>query len=173
MVLNCARCHSQPLTAAAHGTLSCPRCRGLYVPRARMVEFIADPPGLQVQSRGGDEGALCPNDKSMMIRARVDTSDGTAIYLDRCGSCQAVWFDAGEWSTLSSEHLLERLDEFWTAEWRSRQRHESEKAQYEERLREAFGPELYTRLLAMAHDLRGHPRRSQALAILREESAKH
>lgn len=105
-----------------------------------------------------------------MTRARVDIPGGTAVYIDRCPSCKSVWFDAGEWNALASAHLLDHLDELWTVEWRNRQRREVETAQYRERLRETFGSDLYARLLEIAHELRGHPRRSQALAIIREES---
>jgi Zn-finger nucleic acid-binding protein len=117
------------------------------------------------------EGIRCPADHSIMTRARVDVPGGGVIYIDRCPSCRAVWFDAGEWSALASAHLLEHLEEFWTSEWRNRQRRVVEKAQHEERLKAIFGEDLYTRLIALAHELREHPRRSQALAIICEESA--
>jgi len=172
MVLNCVRCQSQPLTSTAHGTLSCPRCRGVYVPQARVAQFIEDPPELVPASPLEGEGIRCSSDHSIMTRARVDVPGGGVIYIDRCPSCRAVWFDAGEWSVLASAHLLEHLEEFWTSEWRNRQRHVVEKAQYEERMKETFGEDLYARLLALAHELREHPRRSQALAIIREESAR-
>jgi Zn-finger nucleic acid-binding protein len=65
---------------------------------------------------------------------------GTAFHLERCPSCHGVWFDDGEWSALATAHLDERLDEFWTAEWRTRQRREHDRHEYETRVKEAFGP---------------------------------
>jgi Zn-finger nucleic acid-binding protein len=143
----------------------------MYVPGGRVAQFIEDPPEAVPGPPVEGEGVRCAADHSIMMRARVDIPGGDAIYLDRCSSCKGVWFDAGEWSALASAHLLDHLDEFWTAEWRSRQRHASEKLQYEQRMKDAFGDTLYARLLELAHELRGHPRRSQALAIIREESA--
>ena len=114
----------------------------------------------------------CPADGAIMSRARVELAGGGAVALDRCGSCRGIWFDAGEWAALASAHLLEHLPEFWTAEWRTRQRRESEHAHHEARLREEFGAALYEEIVALAQRLRNHPRRSEALAILREESGR-
>ena len=169
MVLNCVRCQSQPLTITAHGTLSCPRCGGMFVPQQRIAQFVQDLPEPVSATSVAGEGIRCAADHSIMTRARVDVPGGDAIYLDRCPSCKSVWFDAGEWTALASAHLLEHLDEFWTTEWRNRQRHVQEKAQYEARMKEAFGEELYGRLLSVARELHRHPRRSQALAIIRDE----
>lgn len=68
------------------------------------------------------------------------------------------------------EKQVERIDEFWTAEWRARQRRERDDASHDRRLREAFGPELYDALQEVARRLKGHERRSQALAFIREAS---
>jgi Zn-finger nucleic acid-binding protein len=146
----------------------------MYVPRNRIAELAADPPPDADGASLEGAGVRCPGDGTLMSRTRVNVrgSDG-AVYLDRCASCLGVWFDAGEWNALASARLLDQLDELWTAEWRSRQRREAERQEYEARVRETFGPELYERLLSVAHELRSHPRRSQALAILREESETH
>jgi Zn-finger nucleic acid-binding protein len=131
-------------------------------------------PGFSVEpSKSADGAAIrCPSDHSVMSRSKIETSPADApIYLDRCASCLGVWFDQGEWAGLASRHLLEHLDEFWTVEWRNRQRKQHEHLQYEQRLREEFGEALYTKLVEIAALLRDHPRRSQALAIIREESA--
>ena len=92
------------------------------------------------------------------------------FHLERCNSCLAVWFDAGEWGALASSQLSEHIDELWSAEWRENQRRVHDRAKYQERLEEAFGPELCRQILSVATALRGHPRRSQALAVIREES---
>lgn len=114
---------------------------------------------------------LCPIDRSILTRAEIDMGEGHApIHLERCGSCRGVWFDAGEWSALAERHLLEQIDEFWTAEWRAKQRRERDAANYARRTREELGPELHDALQEIAGRLKGHPRRSQALAFLREHS---
>ncbi|HEX7808495.1 MAG TPA: zf-TFIIB domain-containing protein [Thermoanaerobaculia bacterium] len=115
------------------------------------------------------QGARCPADDVIMSRAEVSAGEKT-IHLERCSSCRGVWFDAGEWTTLAEAQLLDRLDEFWTAEWRAEQRRRQTRDNYERRNREELGDELYAQIEALAAKLRGHARRSQALALLREAS---
>jgi len=127
--------------------------------------------------RGGskahdDQGGQCPSDKSIMARAAIQVAGEPApVHLERCNSCRGVWFDGGEWSLLAAKHLLEHIDEFWSAEWRASQRHALEHEQYQRRLEETFGAELLGQIRSLAGALRNHPRRSQALALLREESS--
>jgi Zn-finger nucleic acid-binding protein len=116
-------------------------------------------------------GGRCPEDRSILSRATIDVGDDRPpIHLERCGSCRGVWFDAGEWTLLADRHLLENLDAFWTAEWRAQQRRRVDAANRQKREREEFGPELHDALLDIAARLKGHERRSQALAFLREAS---
>jgi Zn-finger nucleic acid-binding protein len=107
-----------------------------------------------------------------MARAAINVAAEPApVHLERCSSCHGVWFDGGEWSLLSAKHLLEHIDEFWSAEWRTTQRRTLEHEQYQRRLEETFGAELLGQIRSLAGVLRNHPRRSQALALLREESS--
>ena len=170
MILECPKCEHEGLSEASHGTSRCPRCNGLFVPRGAAAASAAEIPASEAPAGYDDRTGRCPADRTIMTRAEIALGDGRAIHLERCGGCQGVWFDAGEWNALAGAHLLDHLDEFWTAQWRARQRHEQGKRDEERRAEEAFGPELYARLMVMAQTLRGHPRRSQALAILREES---
>jgi Zn-finger nucleic acid-binding protein len=176
MIRNCPRCQRERLDEGKYGEWHCSACGGLFVPRSHLVELMMS--GQLEAATGGASAssdrtaARCPADASIMSAAEIALPEGTgAVRVDRCGSCLGVWFDAGEWSSLATGHLLARLDEFWTAEWRSRQRHERERAEAETRLKEQLGTELYAEIAALAATLRGHPRRSQALAILREWSA--
>lgn len=122
------------------------------------------------QSTNDAQGGQCPVDAVIMIRAEVSVGE-QLIHLERCSSCRGVWFDAGEWTALTDAHLLDRLDEFWTAEWRAAQRKRQNEENYARRNREELGEELYAQLETLAAKLRGHERRSQALAFLREASA--
>jgi Zn-finger nucleic acid-binding protein len=146
----------------------------MFVPRM-LVELVGEEsrpadaplPRKDVDAKTG----LCPVDGSILSRAEVDLgAERPPIHLERCGSCHGVWFDAGEWSSLAERHLLEQIDEFWTAEWRARQRREHGDAAHDRRLRDAFGEELYEALQDVARKLKGHERRSQALAFIREAS---
>jgi hypothetical protein len=169
----CPRCEQQTLAESLQGTFACPQCQGMFVPRPRILELLADwaaVPSAGIPAEG--PAALCPAGHGVMNRASVPIpSAAGAVYLDRCSSCIGVWFDSGEWTALASAHLLDHLDELWTLEWRNRLRRDQELAAHNERLRAEFGPALYDQLMNIAHELRQHPRRSQALALIREESA--
>jgi Zn-finger nucleic acid-binding protein len=159
------------LRAMPRGAFQCPGCGGMFVPRM-LVELVSEPTDAPTQPRDHDaETGRCPIDGSIMTRAEIALdAESAPIHLERCGSCRGVWFDAGEWSALAQHHLLERIDEFWTVEWRTKQRRERNEANYDRRLREEFGEELYNALLEIAQKIKGHARRSQALAFLREAS---
>ena len=159
------------LTPMPRGAYKCSACGGMFVPRM-LVELIDDAPAAAPGQESHDaQTGRCPIDGSILSRAEIDLGDDRPpIHLDRCASCRGVWFDAGGWSSLAELQLLERIDEFWTAEWRARQRRERDEASYDRRLRETFGSELYDALQEIAGKLKGHERRSQALAFLREAS---
>src|SRR4029077_20184402 len=110
------RCEEQTLDEGLHGALACPRCQGMFVPRLRVFELLADwaaVPSTGVPTDG--PAALCPADGSMMSRSSVPIPSASGVvHLDRCPDCVGVWFDSGEWAALASAHLLEHLDELWT-----------------------------------------------------------
>jgi Zn-finger nucleic acid-binding protein len=160
------------LTPLARGAYKCSSCGGMFVPRLA-VELVSEEsaaPAAAPNELDGT-GGRCPLDRSILIRAEIDMGDGRpVIFLERCGTCHGVWFDAGEWSGLAERHLLENIDDFWTAEWRTSLRQRRDQETHDRRLAEAFGAELFEELKVIAWKLRGHERRSQALAFIREAS---
>jgi Zn-finger nucleic acid-binding protein len=147
----------------------------MFVPSSKLHELLeSGEPDLDRSASPvhDDQGGQCPSDKSIMSRATINVAGEPApVHRERCGSCRGIWFDGGEWSLLSGKHLLEHIDEFWSAEWRTSQRHALEHERYERRLEETFGDDLLAQIRSLAGALRHHPRRSQALALLREESS--
>lgn len=165
----CPKCTSE-LTALARGAFKCGQCAGMFIP-SPLVPFLQEADGAPVTGVHDAQGGQCPVDRSILSRAEIAVGpEHTAIHLERCSSCRGIWFDAGEWSLLASHQLLENLDQLWTAEWRARQRRLRSEREYERRLREEFGPELFATLQSVAEKLKGYERRSQALAFLREAS---
>jgi Zn-finger nucleic acid-binding protein len=145
----------------------------MFVPASKFYELLASedvPAGESSAEDRDSSGGRCPRDRTIMARAAINAG-GQMIHLDRCSGCHGVWFDAGEWSTLAANHLLEHIDEFWSAEWRSSQRKALEHEEYQRRLNDTFGAELLGQIRSLATTLRNDPRRSQALALLREESS--
>ncbi|HYI13071.1 MAG TPA: zf-TFIIB domain-containing protein [Thermoanaerobaculia bacterium] len=160
------------LTPMPRGAYKCGGCGGMFVPRMTIELVTEENVAPAVQESHDAQTGRCPLDRSILSRAEIEMgADAPPIHLERCGSCQGVWFDAGEWSALAERHLLEQIDEFWTAEWRAKQRRERNQASHDRRLRETFGPELYESLQDIARKLKDHDRRSQALAFIREASS--
>jgi Zn-finger nucleic acid-binding protein len=156
------------LQSIAPGAYKCPGCGGMFIPSAA-APFVTEASGSSSVDYDAQAGR-CPVDGTIMSRAEIVIAEQRSIHLERCSSCRGVWFDSGEWSLLATQKLLDNLDEFWTTEWRTRQRRQQNAREYENRQREEFGPELFAELQSIAAKLQGHERRSQALAFLREAS---
>ena len=164
----CPKCSSE--LSPSKGAYKCGHCGGMFVP-AQLVPFASDEEGPFVGEQGDAQGGRCPFDGTIFSRAELSPASGEErIHLERCGSCRGIWFDRGEWSLLAENRLLENIDQFWTAEWRAAQRRLHGEREYDRRQREELGPELYDALQSIAKALRGHERRSQALAFIREAS---
>jgi len=167
----CPKCDGEQLHyAEGSGRVAqCSKCGGMFVPRGANAPSAADAASQPLPDANDAKGGRCPNDQSILSRASIDLASGQTIHLERCSSCHGTWFDAGEWQALAHDHLLDSIDEFWTPEYRARHRHEHDARQADARDRAAFG-DLYDELNALAAKLRNNPRRSQALAFLRERS---
>jgi len=110
---------------------------------------------------------LCPSGHGLLIRARIEIEP--PLFLERCTDCGGIWFDRGEWNRLAENELLKDLPEFWTRAWQRKQRKETSRKLYIEWQQKTFGEELYALLSDLAERLKNHPRRSEALAFIREE----
>ena len=171
--MKCPKCNDQLLSGGPHGTQQCTVCGGVFSPRTRLGDLLGAETATEAEqaasSVGDSKAGACPVDRVLMRRALINLPN-TKFHLERCGSCFGVWFDAGEWQSLASSQLAAQLDELWSSEWQAGQREVLDRANYVERITEAFGADLTGQLFSLAEALKSHPRRSQALAILREES---
>lgn len=144
----------------------------MFIP-SQLVPFVhedeVEPSTTDFDAKGGG----CPVDGTILIRTEINLAPPHgSVHLERCSSCRGVWFDRGEWSILADQYLLEDIEKFWTAEWRARQGRQRSAVDYEERIREEFGAELFGQLEAIARTLKGHERRSQALTFINEASSE-
>jgi Zn-finger nucleic acid-binding protein len=166
----CPKC-ANDLQPAARGTYRCPACAGMFIPSA-LVPYVEGEETAPASAESHDaQSGRCPVDGTILSRAEIRL-DPETIHLERCSSCRGIWFDRGEWALLADHQLLENIEQFWTAEWRTRQRRLQNERDYERRQREELGEELFTALQSLAGKLKGHERRSQALAYIREASGE-
>jgi Zn-finger nucleic acid-binding protein len=172
--LACPKCENETLReiGGPRAVATCDACGGTFVPHGSAPVGDATPPEHAPVEGTDVRGGRCPFDHSILSRAEIDLpASGKTLHLERCSSCHGIWFDAGEWNALAQEHLLDSIDDFWSIEYRTRHRHERESREAEARTRTEFG-DLYEPLAEIASQLRGHPRRSQMLAFIRERSSE-
>jgi Zn-finger nucleic acid-binding protein len=170
--LTCPKCRTIRLKSPSSGTpvLRCYACHGMWVTLEEAQALatggtLLDPVSLLPQKASGDAIAgVCPKGHGILIRARVELEE--SFYLERCGQCQGLWFDAGDWAKLASSHLIHHLKDLWDPDWQRRMREERAEERHRSRLRELLGPELFRRLDAVMKDLERHPRRTDAAAYI-------
>ena len=180
----CPKCKESELTCGRvphelsgdHELLNCEGCHGTWLSRATAEQMVqaGDPLTLEdVEPDSSSEAdrrtGVCPHRHGIMLRARVHLSE--PFYLERCPHCGGIWFDAGEWNRLAGSYLLEHLEDFWDPAWQQRMRKQLDHKDYEARLREELGEEVFEQLVKLAGALKDHPRRGRALAYLRQETA--
>jgi Zn-finger nucleic acid-binding protein len=176
----CPKCPESTLEQVAHTALiglatppaRCPSCQGMWLRDGTTEQLKSS--GLLEQLDSADTSrreqdkntGLCPDGHGIMIRARVTHHD--PFFLERCGHCHGIWLDAGEWTHLASENLLDHVDEFWSPRWRRRLREEAAEEQLSGDLTAHFVLELHERLDALASELAGREDAPMALAYLRQ-----
>lgn len=108
----------------------------------------------------------CPRCARLMQRLRVST-ELPDFRIDRCGSCQIVWLDRGEWAALAANGLAWRLDEVLSDGWQRQLQREEVRARREEALRERHGDDCMDELARVRQWLAGQDRRDELIALLR------
>ena len=109
----------------------------------------------------------CPACSRLMARYRTGgAGDEPGFRLDRCGTCQLVWLDKGEWSWLVQEGLSGRLDEILTDEWQLRLQVRENRLRRDAQLRQRLGDETFEALQRIRAWLAGQPNRAELLGLL-------
>ncbi len=183
----CPKCRSVSLeqargslahVGAAERALTCPQCRGYFLPHQVVehwqtepfVELSEDEPTTMRPELDKKTG-LCPMGHGILVRARVDAEQ--VFYLERCGFCRGVWLDRGEWPRLASSLFLDHLDDLWDPAWQRQRRSEKLRHELDQALANQLGEPLYGDLASVVERLRNHPSRTQALAWVTEHLDPH
>lgn len=117
--MNCAKC-SGTLEPQRYGddivVHRCDHCAGLFVKpdmleamkQARLSEAVldtGDPKVGKTLDRVGD--IACPECGQCMVPTADERQ--THIWFERCPNCEGIWLDAGEFTDLKFETLLDRV----------------------------------------------------------------
>lgn len=150
------------------GGLHCTSCGGHML---MLEDYRAwrstDPvqPAVEATATAEDNSARnCPACARLMQRYRVGTTPD--FRLDRCASCQAVWFAAGEWQALLATGMGTRLDEILTDAWQRQVQAEELRKGREAVLRQRHGEVVMDELIRIRQWLQAQPHRDELLALL-------
>ena len=151
--MNCPRCHAADLeTRELEPGLragQCGACHGHWIEAADYWSWISrhkeplpekalDAPAASVIVDAG-RAILCPHCGHILIRRHVAVD--MEFLIDHCGSCGAMWLDAGEWGTLKDRHLGDHLHEVFSEVWQARIVREEQERNRERVLNEKYGAE--------------------------------
>ncbi|MBU0492829.1 MAG: zf-TFIIB domain-containing protein [Chloroflexi bacterium] len=150
----------------------CKECEGIWVSAAqywKWLETRSDVPEIadaEVQLPVEQEGParLCPETGHFLRRYKVWPD--IEFYLDRCGNCTGVWFDAGEWEALRSRDLHDQVHLFFSDVWQRQLREDQTRLRMTNLYREKFGEEDYARIQEIRAWLEGHAQGRALLAYL-------
>lgn len=164
----CPKCsHSLHLLDGVSDAFGCAQCGGLWA-RPEALSHIPkmDPPASSVRAKADVRTGLCPDGHGILIRARVVESSTSAFYLERCGACHGVWFDAGEWECIASNELRSHLDDLWDPAARRKALALRNEQIIEADLRTRLGEPLHDKLVEVVRLLKDHPDCAMALAFV-------
>jgi Zn-finger nucleic acid-binding protein len=114
----------------------------------------ADPPADPGRARA------CPACARLMERLPMDAEG--ALRVDRCGACQHVWLDPGEWQVLVQRGLASQLDALLSDGGQRRLQTSRTLA-----LRQRHGDATVDEVLRIRRWLAEQPRRDEILALIR------
>ena len=151
--------------------LHCTSCNGhmLMMEDYRVWRSTASPqPATSAVATAEDNTARnCPACTRLMQRYRVGSTPDFRV--DRCTSCQAVWFAAGEWQALLATGMGTRLDEILTDAWQRQVQAEELRKGREVVLRQRHGAATMDELGRIRQWLHAQPERDELLALLRAD----
>lgn len=137
------------------------RDRGATLPEMSLAGDRIDLP-----TASAAEGARhCPRCTRLMQRLRIGAP--VDFRVDRCGPCQQVWLDRGEWQALQRAGLATRLLEVLSDGWQRQLQADDARARREVALRERHGDDRMQELARMRAWLDEQPQRDELLALLR------
>lgn len=169
----CPKCKDVSLHKNNHEEpYSCIQCKGVWIQSEeikKLTEYYQDGEGensLAPKDHDGKTG-VCPAGHGIMLRAGIDVDQ--PFYLERCTICGGIWFDKGELQQVLENRLVDNLEDFWSQSWQRKFRKEKSREEYIKLNREVLGEDLLELVLTLSAELKNHPERNRALALLKQE----
>jgi Zn-finger nucleic acid-binding protein len=151
---------------------SCGKCDGHWL---RFGDYLSwrdrqsgDVPEVPPEDAGeitdaGQGARRCPDCAYLLTRYRIGR--GVSFSLDRCGNCNGVWLDAGEWAALRGRGLHDDVHQMFGPGWQFAARNEDRRRLVDSQFERQLGTD-FARARETAEWIAAHPRRSQILAFI-------
>lgn len=151
--------------------LHCTTCGGmlLMLEDYRVWRSNAPSQTAKVASATAEDNSArhCPACTRLMQRFRVGSTPD--FRLDRCASCQSVWFAGGEWQALLAAGMGTRLEEVLTDGWQRQLQADELRKGREAVLRQRHGEDTMDEMARIKQWLQTQPHRDELLALLRAD----
>ena len=155
----------------------CERCTGTWISSNEYLAWfkatgsrLPDKPGdgAELPTWDTQDLKLCPDCGHILTRYQV--LPNAQFNLDRCGHCNGVWFDHGEWEVVAARNLHDKVNLFFTQPWQARVHDEQTRMVLDKLYQEKFGADDYAKIQAFRQWLIAHPRRAMLMAFLQAEN---
>lgn len=133
--------------------------------RAGAAPSASDAPAIELAETDAPVARACPSCTRLMQRLRTGSS--TNFRVDRCFTCQLVWFDRGEWQALVQAGLAGRLAELLSDGTQRQLMADELRAGRIAALRERHGEDRLAELQRMRDWLEAQPEPEELLNLLR------
>lgn len=177
---NCPVCHLQlnrTLLVPDLPACKCLNCEGIWISaneyltwvmkknRTTLAEIdIENEFATPFPIANNDRAILCPDCGRLLRRYQIWPN--LAFILDRCRSCNGIWFDRNEWQTLQAQNLHTHINVFFTEVWQEKLRGEEMHGRYQKMYLALFGEQDYQRIKEIRLWLNNNSNGSRLLAYL-------
>jgi Zn-finger nucleic acid-binding protein len=170
--MQCPKCKIEELQKSEHNSsYFCKKCQGMWLLDVELPDYSeisSEDHSAQATSSDHDQvTGICPSGHGIMIRAKVDLPE--PFYLEKCITCGGIWFDKGEAQRIDGSIFLENLSELWSRAWQHKQRKEKSRQSFLQINQRLLGDDAFQAVMKLALQLKDHPEKSRAMALLQQE----
>lgn len=158
----------------------CSSCFGIWISSSDYSDWIEkNKIDSEASTISESEGLLpaIPERKALLcadcgtILKRYKIWPNIEFFLDRCGNCNGIWLDKGEWEVIASKgDLIKNLNFFFTDEWQKKLKKEELKIRREKMYQERFGTDDYKKAKEIHQWIHSNPNKNQLLAYLMDSN---
>ncbi|MCB9133778.1 MAG: zf-TFIIB domain-containing protein [Anaerolineales bacterium] len=124
------------------------------------------PAPASVPQTESEKAKICPDCGRLLRRYKVWPN--LDFYLDRCNTCNGIWFDQNEWAILKEHKVHDEINLIFTQPWQEQLRQIEAHHFFEAMYQTRFG-EDYEEIKRMRAWLQNHPQKTSVIAYLLDD----